>query len=77
MSDYCRNCRFHPARPTGEHACPFTTLYWDFLMRHEQSLADNVRMGLQLRNLNRLGPQDRKDIRAAAERVRSAVEAAG
>ena len=30
MSDYCRNCVYDPKKRSGENACPFTTLYWDF-----------------------------------------------
>ena len=76
MSDYCRTCRFRPADATGQRACPFTTLYGDFLMLHEQALGGNARMRLQLRNLRRLGHSDRKDIKAAAGKVRSACHAA-
>jgi deoxyribodipyrimidine photolyase-related protein len=68
MSNYCKGCRFDPAKSTGEDACPFTTLYWDFLMRHEILLAKNPRMVMQIRNLNRLSPADRKAIRAQARR---------
>lgn len=53
MSNYCAGCRFDPAKAVGDDACPFTTLYWDFLRRHRQKLAVNQRMGLQLRNLER------------------------
>ena len=66
MSNYCANCRFDPAKATGENACPFTTLYWDFLMRHEATLRGNQRMTLQLRNLARLDAGQRTAIRREA-----------
>jgi deoxyribodipyrimidine photolyase-related protein len=72
MSNYCRGCRYDPAESVGPRACPFTTLYWDFLIRHEALLADNPRMGMQVRNLGRLGPDRRKGIQAEADRFRSA-----
>mgnify|MGYP006291189847 CR=1 FL=1 len=70
MSDYCNGCRFCPAEATGDRACPFTSLYWAFLVRHERLLASNARMGLQLRNLDRFNSQERSDILAAAGSVR-------
>jgi deoxyribodipyrimidine photolyase-related protein len=69
MSNYCAGCRFDPAKASGETACPFTTLYWDFLRRHEQRLSKNQRMTMQLKNLARLGPAERAAIRRQAERV--------
>lgn len=71
MSNYCQGCRFKPDRATGLDACPFTTLYWDFLMRHEKRLAVNQRMTLQLKNLARLDPVTRRDIRRQATALRS------
>jgi deoxyribodipyrimidine photolyase-related protein len=71
MSNYCAGCRFDPARATGENACPFTTLYWDFLLRHEALLARNQRMALQVKNLSRLGPDERAAIRRAADAIRA------
>ncbi len=62
MSNYCAGCRFDPAKRTGDDACPFTTLYWDFLLRNQDRLQGNQRMTMQLRNLGRLGEQDRKAI---------------
>ncbi len=71
MSNHCTGCRFDPAKSTGDDACPFTTLYWDFLARHEALLAGNQRMALQVRNLTRLSAAERSAIRARAEAVRA------
>lgn len=69
MSNYCDGCRFKPDQATGPTACPFTTLYWDFLLRHESRLRRNQRMTMQLQNLARKSAADRAAIRAAAQRL--------
>ena len=71
MSNYCKNCPKNPKEKTGENACPFTTLYWDYLIRHQVALKSNHRMGLQLRNLDRLNEGDRSGITKAANEIRS------
>ena len=70
MSPHCKGCRYDPAQSSGERACPFTTLYWDFLMRHEAQLAKNPRMALQVKNLARLPDTHKQGVieRAAAIR---------
>lgn len=73
MSNYCDGCRYRASRAVGADACPFTTLYWDFLMRHEAFLAKNPRMTMQIRNLRRLSAQDRGDIQRQADQVRRTV----
>jgi deoxyribodipyrimidine photolyase-related protein len=70
MSNYCAGCRFDPAKSTGDEACPFTTLYWDFLLRHEPLLAKNQRMALQVKNIARLKPADRVAIQARAAEIK-------
>ena len=65
MSRHCKGCRYDPAQRTGERACPFTTLYWDFLMRHEALLGRNQRMALQVKNLTRIGAPERALIARA------------
>ena len=71
MSNYCGNCRFDPKQSTGDEACPFTTLYWDFLAAHETRFEGNPRMALQVRNLRRKEESDVASIRKHAERLRS------
>ena len=70
MSNHCRNCRFKPAVRTGPEACPYTTLYWDFLMTHEQRFASHPRMALQIKNVVRLAEPERAAIRRRAAAVR-------
>ena len=70
MSPHCKGCRFDPTQRTGDRACPFTTLYWDFLMRHEQRLAANPRMALQVKNLARLAAPEREAVAARAAAIR-------
>ena len=71
MSNHCRGCRYDPATATGEDACPFTTLYWDFLGRHEALLSGNPRMAMQLKNLRRLDAAERARIAEQAARHRT------
>lgn len=70
MSPHCRGCRYDPALRTGERACPFTTLYWDFLMRHQAMLAQNPRMALQVKNLARLDEREQHAVRDRADAIR-------
>jgi len=73
MSNACKGCRFDPKKATGPDACPFTTLYWDFLARHEKLLARNQRMTMQLKNLGRKPAADLRAIRRQADELRGQV----
>ena len=54
MSDSCRTCRFNPKLRVGPDACPYTTLYWDFLARNADTLATNHRMARPLAAMRQL-----------------------
>jgi deoxyribodipyrimidine photolyase-related protein len=64
MSNYCKPCTYNPKLRTGEDACPFTTLYWDFLDRHKEEFAKNHRMSQQVFGLNRLSDLPELKVRA-------------
>lgn len=65
MSNYCRECPYDPKVRVGEQACPFTSGYWAFLDRHEESFAGNHRMFQALGGLRRL--KDRAQIRLESQ----------
>ena len=70
MSPHCKGCRYDPAQREGERACPYTTLYWDFLMRHEAMLAKNPRTVMQVKNLTRLTDAQKQAITDRAGEIR-------
>ncbi len=73
MSNYCAGCRYDPALSTGPKACPFTTLYWGFLLRHEPRLKMNQRMSMQVRNLARLTDAEKEAIVEQAQSIRTSL----
>jgi deoxyribodipyrimidine photolyase-related protein len=67
MTQYCKGCVYDPKKRAGEDACPFTTLYWDFLDRHKDEFKKNHRMSQQVFGLNRLS--DLPELRVRAQEV--------
>jgi deoxyribodipyrimidine photolyase-related protein len=64
MTQHCKGCVYDPKKRVGEDACPFTTLYWDFLDRHKETFVKNHRMAQQINGLKRLGDLDELKVRA-------------
>ena len=75
MSNYCGACRYDPAKAVGDDACPFTTLYWDFLARHRDRLRGNNRMTMQLKNVDRKDAEELAAIRRQADELRGRLAA--
>ena len=44
MSNFCDTCVYDPALQVGKTACPFNSLYWDFLVRNHAKLGRNQRL---------------------------------
>ena len=72
MSNYCKGCVYNPKLRVGDSACPFTTLYWDFLDRHRETFAKNHRMSQQVFGLNRLS--DLPELKIRAQEVLAGLE---
>lgn len=64
MSNYCKGCSYDPKLRSGDNACPFTTLYWNFLIEHRADFSKNHRMAQQLAGINRLSDVEELQNRA-------------
>ena len=74
MSNYCAGCRYDPARRTGDAACPFTVLYWNFVLEHEAAFAAEPRTALMAGNARRIDAAERRRIRDDAQRLLAGIE---
>lgn len=72
MSNYCKGCFYDPKLRTGDNACPFTTLYWDFLDRNLEEFKGNHRMSQQLFGIGRL--KDMPEVRQRAKAVLAGLD---
>lgn len=76
MSNHCDHCPRKPGEATGAKACPFTTLYWDFLDRHRDRFVQHPRLGQQVRNLDARPESARIAIRESAQLLRQSLRPA-
>jgi deoxyribodipyrimidine photolyase-related protein len=67
MSDYCKNCGYDVKKKTGEEACPFNSLYWNFLSRNEDKLRGNNRLSMPYRNWDRMDEETQMSYNKQAE----------
>jgi deoxyribodipyrimidine photolyase-related protein len=66
MSNYCSNCNYDPEQMTGESACPFNALYWDFMARNENVLRGNQRLAYVFSTWAKFTPEKQRAIRTQA-----------
>ena len=67
MSDHCKGCAYDRKKRTGEDACPFTVLYWDFFLRHQERFVKNPRVARQVRAAQQL--QDSEELQVVAVKM--------
>jgi deoxyribodipyrimidine photolyase-related protein len=68
MSNFCANCAYDVKEKTGDNACPFNYLYWDFFLRHQKLLQDNPRLAFPYRHIGKMKDDQKKAIRQSAKR---------
>ncbi|MCA0256818.1 MAG: cryptochrome/photolyase family protein [Proteobacteria bacterium] len=75
MSDYCHGCHYDVKRKTGEGACPFNALYWDFLDRHQARLSRNHRLAQPYATWRRMEEAQRQTYRQSAAQFLQKLDA--
>ena len=73
MSDFCKHCEYNVKKRTGDDACPFNYLYWNYLMQHQQMFRKNHRMAMIYKTLDRFDDKEQQNIQAQAEEFLSSL----
>ena len=66
MSDYCNQCAYDVAEKTGESACPYNYLYWNFLHQHRDRFGKNPRMAQMYRTWMKMSDEKSEATLASA-----------
>lgn len=74
MSNFCANCYYDPKQLTGEKACPFNALYWNFFMKHHDKLRNNHRLKFVYKNINKFSDNKKKAILDRAKHILNNLE---
>jgi deoxyribodipyrimidine photolyase-related protein len=67
MSSYCSGCYYDKAKKTGDKACPFNSLYWNFYDKHESKLSKNPRIGMMYNVWRKMQPETKAELLEQAQ----------
>ena len=68
MSNYCADCHYVVKEKTGEAACPFNYLYWDFLQRNQIKLSTKKRLGIAYKNIEKASKEKLISVKKSSEK---------
>ena len=74
MSNYCRNCKYSVTQKTGDNACPFNYLYWDFLVRNREKLAGNPRIAMMYRTFDKMDDAKKEAIKTDSAKFLASIK---
>ena len=74
MSSYCDNCSYDHKKKTGEGACPFNSLYWNFYDQHRDKLGRNPRIGMMYRTWDKMAPENKSALLEQADQYLAGIE---
>lgn len=73
MGNHCQHCAFKVEETLGEQACPFNSLYWDFMAQHRALLEGNPRLGVLYRTWDKRSLEEQATLRRQAEALRERI----
>ncbi len=69
MSNNCAKCHYNVKEKFGEKACPFNSLYWNFLDEKRAYFKNNQRMAMMLNLLNKMPSEEIYKIKVKANEI--------
>ncbi|SHM23024.1 cryptochrome/photolyase family protein [Flavobacterium xanthum] len=69
MSNNCAKCHYNVKEKFGDKACPFNSLYWNFLDEKKEFFKGNQRMSMMLNLLNKINPEELYKIKTKANAI--------
>jgi deoxyribodipyrimidine photolyase-related protein len=74
MSNFCKSCKFDPEEIIGENACPFNSLYWNFMKQNEGKLKSNQRLKFVYPTWYKMKEEKREKILETAKKYLEKLE---
>lgn len=67
MSNYCKSCPYHISKKTGEKACPFNYLYWNFVDEQREAFEQSGRNSFMVNMYDKKSDEDKESIKQSTE----------
>jgi deoxyribodipyrimidine photolyase-related protein len=74
MSNNCAKCHYNVKEKFGDKACPFNSLYWNFLDEKKEYFKKNQRMAMMLNLLNKMPAEEIYKIKVKANEIISKLD---
>ena len=69
MSNYCDSCHYNKNKKIEADACPFNSLYWNFLDDKRALLQSNFRMGMMYNILDKMDKNELIKLKQKAQHI--------
>ena len=69
MGNYCDSCSYNKKEKITKNACPFNSLYWNFLDDKKEELSSNFRMKMMYSLLNKMEASQLSKIKERAAHI--------